>query len=71
MCEALKELMKDEIEKMREEVQEKAREEERKHTIYSLVSDGDLAPHKGADRLGITIEQLRSDMTAAGYQLPA
>ena len=67
MCEALKEFMKDEIEEMRK----KAREEERKHTIYSLVADGDLAPHRGADRLGITTEQLRSDMTAAGYQLPA
>ena len=67
MCEALKELMKDEIEKMIS----KSCEEARAEVIYSLVSDGDLAPHKGADRLGITIEQLRSDMTAAGYQLPA
>ena len=45
--------------------------ESKNRTIYSLVADGDLAPHRGADRLGITTEQLRSDMTAAGYQLPA
>ena len=57
MCEALKELMKDEI--------EAAREEARKEMIYSLVSEGDISPEKGAQKLGISVEQLNSDMSAS------
>ena len=56
MCEALKELMKDEI--------KAGRDEERKETIYSLVSEGDLSPEKGAKKLGISVEQLKHDMSA-------
>lgn len=57
MCEALKELMKDEI--------EAAREEARKEAIYSLVSEGDISLEKGAQKLGISVEQLNSDMSAS------
>ena len=56
VCEALKELMKDEI--------KAGRDEERKETIYSLVSEGDLSPEKGAKKLGISVEQLKHDMSA-------
>ena len=56
VCEALKELMKDEI--------KAGRDEERKETIYSLVSEGDLSPEKGAQKLGISVEQLKHDMSA-------
>ena len=52
MCEALKELMKDEIEAARKK-------------IYSLVSEGDISPEKGAQKLGISVEQLNSDMSAS------
>ena len=56
MCEALKELMKDEI--------KAGRDEERKETIYGLVSEGDISPEKGAQKLGISVEQLKHDMSA-------
>ena len=56
VCEALKERMKDEI--------KAGRDEERKETIYSLVSEGDLSPEKGAKKLGISVEQLKHDMSA-------
>jgi len=57
VCEALRELMKDEI--------EAAREEARKEMIYSLVSEGDISPKKGAQKLGISVEQLKHDMSAS------
>ena len=60
MCEALKELMKDEIEEARQEARKKGMTE----TIYSLVSEGDLSPERGAQKLGISVEQLKSDMDA-------
>ena len=61
MCEALKELMKDEIEAARKEGWKEVITE----TIYSLVSEGDISPEKGAQKLGISIEQLNSDMSAS------
>ena len=33
-------------------------------TIYSLVSEGDISAEKGAQKLGISAEQLKSDMDA-------
>ena len=56
MCEALKELMKDEI--------EEARKKGMTETIYSLVSEGDISPERGAQKLGISVEQLKHDMSA-------
>ena len=32
--------------------------------IYSLVSEGDISPERGAQKLGISVEQLKSDMDA-------
>ena len=61
MCEALKELMKDEIEAAREEARKRGMTE----MIYSLVSEGDISPEKGAQKLGISVEQLNSDMSAS------
>ena len=61
MCEALKELMKDEIESAREEARKRGMTE----MIYSLVSEGDISPEKGAQKLGISVEQLNSDMSAS------
>lgn len=46
---------------------EKGMEKGRFNTIYELVHSGDLSPAVGAKKLGITIEQLRDNMEAAGY----
>ena len=64
MCEALKELMKDEIEAAREKAWEEGREEGITEMIYSLVSEGDISAEKGAQKLGISAEQLKSDIDA-------
>ena len=56
MCEALKDLMQEEI--------KAEREKGRKETIYGLVSEGDISPEKGAQKLGISVEQLKHDMSA-------
>ena len=66
MWEAVKDLMKEEIKadiaKGREEGREEGRKEGINETIYSLVSEGDLSPERGARKLGISVEQLKSDM---------
>jgi len=64
VCEALKELMKDEIEAARKKAWEEGREEGITEMIYSLVSEGDISPERGAQKLGISVEQLKSDMDA-------
>ena len=38
--------------------------------IYALVQDCDLSPDKGAQRLGISVEQLKGNMELAGYTFP-
>ena len=65
MCEALKELMKDEIEAARKEGWKEGWKEGMTEAIYSLVSEGDISPEKGAQKLGISVEQLNSDMSAS------
>ena len=64
MCEALKELMKDEIEAARKEGWKEGWKEGMTEAIYSLVSEGDISPEKGAQKLGISVEQLKHDMSA-------
>ena len=59
MCEALKELMKDEIEAARKKAREEARKRGMTEMIYSLVSEGDISAEKGAQKLGISAEQLK------------
>ena len=61
MCEALKDLMQEEI--------KAEREKGRKETIYGLVSEGDLSPEKGAQKLGVSVEQLKADMDAHGFHI--
>ena len=56
VCESLKDLMQEEI--------KAEREKGRKETIYGLVSEGDISPEKGAQKLGISVEQLKHDMSA-------
>ncbi len=85
MCEALKDLMQEEIKAGRDEGREEGREEGRKEgreegreegrkegreeTIYGLVSEGDLSPEKGAQKLGVSVEQLRADMDTHGFHI--
>lgn len=38
--------------------------------VYAIVQDGDMPPEKGAKRLGISVEQLKSDMLDKGYKFP-
>ena len=64
MCEALKELMKDEIEAARKEGWKEGWKEGMTEAIYSLVSEGDISPERSAQKLGISVEQLNSDMSA-------
>ena len=66
MCEALKELMKDEIEAARKEGwkgglegRKEGWKEGMTEAIYSLVSEGDISAEKGAQKLGISAEQLK------------
>lgn len=38
-------------------------------TIYDLVQTEVIPPAVGAEKLGITVEQLRNDMEAAGFHI--
>ena len=39
--------------------------------IYELVADGDITEKKGAQKLGITIEELKNNMELTGYKCPS
>ena len=43
------------------------RAEERAKTLYELVQSGDLTIEKAADKLNVTVDQLKSDMVEKGY----
>ena len=74
MCEALKELMRPEIDaEVNNAVTiaaEEARKEGHKEMIYKLVSTGELSPEAGARSLGISIEDLRNQMLICGFSVP-
>lgn len=38
--------------------------------VYELIHTGDLAPQAGAKKLGISVEQLKTDMEKAGFVFP-
>jgi hypothetical protein len=61
-CEALRELFKPEL--------EAAIEQGGNQMIYSLVQNGRLAPEEGAEELGISLKQLKANMTNTGYVYP-
>ena len=69
MCEALRELMKDEIEAARKEGWEEGYKRGVAETIYGLVSEGDRSPEKGAQKLGVSVEQLKADMDTHGFHI--
>ena len=39
----------------------------RMYTIYDFIQSGMITPEAGAEKLGISVEQLKEDMEAAGY----
>jgi hypothetical protein len=60
-CEALRELFKPELEEAIEHGN---------RMIYSLIQNGRLAPEDGAEELGISLKQLKTNMTNAGFTYP-
>ena len=52
-----------------EAIEEKAIEQGKSVTIYDLVQTEVIPPAVGAEKLGITVEQLRKDMEAAGFHI--
>ena len=42
----------------------------RMYTIYDFIQSGMITPEAGAEKLGISVEQLKEDMEAAGYHFP-
>ena len=44
--------------------------EEGNRMIYSLVEDESISMEKGAQKLGVSAEKLRSNMINAGYKCP-
>ena len=40
------------------------------YTIYDFIQSGMITPEAGAQKLGISVEQLKEDMEAAGYHFP-
>ena len=42
----------------------------RMYTIYDFIQSGMITPEAGAQKLGISVEQLKEDMEAAGYHFP-
>ena len=53
-----------------EAIEERGIERERMYTIYDFIQSGMITPEAGAQKLGISVEQLKEDMEAAGYHFP-
>jgi flagellar biosynthesis/type III secretory pathway protein FliH len=62
----LRELFKPEL----EEAIQKGRQEGLEQGIYSLVQDGNITPKLGAEKLGISLKQLKANMTNTGFVYP-
>jgi hypothetical protein len=68
-CEALRELFKPELEEARQEGIELGLEQGNQ-MIYSLVQDGNITAEVGAEKLGISLKQLKANMTNTGFVYP-
>lgn len=53
-----------------EAIEERGIERGRMYTIYDFIQSGMIKPEAGAQKLGISVEQLKEDMEAAGYHFP-
>jgi hypothetical protein len=68
-CEALRELFKPELEEATQKGLERGLEQGNR-MIYSLIQNGRLAPEDGAEELGISLKQLKANMTNTGFTYP-
>jgi predicted transposase YdaD len=69
-CEALRELFKPELEEATQKGRQEGIELGGNQMIYSLVQNGRLAPEDGAEELGISLRQLKANMTNTGFVYP-
>ena len=53
-----------------EAIEERGIERGRMYTIYDFIQSGMITPEAGAQKLGMSVEQLKEDMEAAGYHFP-
>ena len=58
------------IEKGMEKGLEKGMEKGKLTTIYDFVQSGMIAPEAGAEKLNISVGQLKADMQQAGFEFP-
>ena len=66
MCEALTKL----IENGKSEGRLEGITEGKAFEVYESVQEGDYSIERGAQKLGISVEELENRMTEAGYKLP-
>ena len=52
-----------------EEGREQGREEGRTHEVYQSVADGDYSIQRGAQKLSMTVDELKQAMIKAGYTI--
>jgi response regulator of citrate/malate metabolism len=69
-CEALRELFKPELEEATQKATQKGIEQGGNQMIYSLVQDGNITADVGAEKLGISLKQLKANMTNTGFVYP-
>ncbi len=74
MCEALTKLIENGKSEGRAEGRLEGRLEGRSEgkafEVYESVQEGDYSIERGAQKLGITVEELENRMTEAGYRIP-
>ena len=70
MCEALTKLIENGKSEGRMEGRAEGRTEGKAFEVYESVQEGDYSIERGAQKLGITVEELEKRMIEAGYKLP-
>ena len=70
MCEALTKLIENGKSEGRMEGRAEGRTEGKAFEVYESVQEGDYSIERGAQKLGITVEELEKRMAEAGYKLP-
>ena len=70
MCEALARIMEPEISQAKETAKREGRAEGRAFEVYTSVQEGDYGSQRGAEKLGISVEEFEKRMVEAGYHIP-
>ena len=70
MCEALARIMEPEISQAKEIAKREGRAEGRAFEVYTSVQEGDYGAQRGAEKLGISVEEFEKRMVEAGYHIP-